>query len=749
MGFPYTNEYMVRTALKKVYAAPMAGGEATPLFKQEEDTGYFFPSADPISPDGRYIAIFRMKDGRVEPGIYDLRRSRVQFLEIAAEFRYIFPHITWISDEEFIFSPSREAGSSDSDVRAARELAAAREKGWNDGEVTAEVLGAGKYERPQSLLAQKLTSVNARTGKTKDLISGYRLKPMLMVGRPEQAVLSEAVFDVEPVKEEGRTTPPRVLWTMNILTGEKTPVDAFNATRERPRAWSDSGKYLLIGHRTYHRGRAHGEAAFILDVEASEIVERLPVGASNFVWVGDRLLYTPGEEDVSLGRPADGDAIAMLITGAAPITASGEYYYYLEEGDLWRATLGGAKENLTLDYPNSIEQYQHPSISGLAPSRKSTWQLTPAPHEIRFETEIDGRRTLIMLARDGEEIRHIPFPRQGSKVAAATPDGAVFVTNVYGVGSMLEYVPTENKPYSLYRFNRHMADITPAAGPIRIDHKGYDGRDVNSWLYLPPGASVGESEPYPLVVVSYPELIYDKQPPSRDYGYAASIWDLNLITNATMEMYAAQGYAVLLPSVPLAPWGEPGEPMTRMMPAILSVVDGAIETGFADSDRMALVGQSFGGYGALSVAVQTDRFRAIIAMAPSANMTSMYGQFAPRAKVNGSMLDTWTKGPAVIADRQGRTGAPPWGDADRYIRNSPLFHVDDVQSPVMLIHGDLDTAVNISQSEEMFTSLFKEGKDVLFVKYFGEQHTIEQPQNQRDMWRRIFSFLTENGVGSE
>ena len=78
-----------------------------------------------------------------------------------------------------------------------------------------------------------------------------------------------------------------------------------------------------------------------------------------------------------------------------------------------------------------------------------------------------------------------------------------------------------------------------------------------------------------------------------------------------------------------------------------------------------------------------------------------------------------------------------------------MFHIDDVQSPVMLIHGDLDTAVNVSQSEEMFTTSFNEGKDVLFVKYFGEQHTIQQPQNQRDMWGRIFSFLTENGVGSE
>lgn len=754
-GFPYANIYPIIAALKKIHVAPMAGGEAKPLFRQEADTGYYFASADPLSPGGRYLAVYRLRGDVAEPGVYDLHRSRVRFFDIAAVYRNIAPHMIWISDEEFMFFPQPEIASPDVDVQATRDLTVAREKGWRGGEVTADVLGAGKYERPASLQTEVVMAMNVRTGKVRELISGYDVSPMVLVGHSEQAVMSEMVLETDPSNENAEAGHRRILSTLNLSTGEKTRVDGFDAERETPKAWSASRKYLLIGHASYYRDqphkrdRPHGKQAFILDVETSTIVERLPVGASSFVWVGDNLLYTPGENGASGAERVEQNSIAIPVSGPPLITASGSSYYYMENGDLWRGALSGIKENLTPDYPNDIQLYpqqaRHGGISGI---RRSNWSLTPAPREIQFETEIGGRRTLIMLAADAEEIRQIPFPQPNSRAYAATPNGAVFLTNAYGVGSSLEYVPAGGEPHLVDRFNQHLADVTSAVGPIRIDHKGYDGRDAIGWLYLPPGASVEEPVPYPLVVVPYPERIYDDQQPTRDFGSAASIWDLPLISTTTMEMYAAKGYAVLLPSVPLGPWGEPGEPMTRMMPAVMSAVDGAIETGFADPDRMALVGHSFGGYGALSVAVQTDRFRAVIALAPFSNMISMYGEFVPRVRANMDQFESWTVS-SLIEERQGRMGAPPWGDPDRYIRNSPLFHVDKASTPVMLIHGDLDTATFLTQSEEMFTGFYKEDKDALLVKYIGEHHSIYQTQNQRDMWRRVFDFLEDNGVAPD
>lgn len=64
----------------------------------------------------------------------------------------------------------------------------------------------------------------------------------------------------------------------------------------------------------------------------------------------------------------------------------------------------------------------------------------------------------------------------------------------------------------------------------------------------------------------------------------------------------------------------------------------------------------------------------------------------------------------------------------------------------MLIHGGMDYTTIPVNSEEIFTALRRSGKDVVFVRYLGEEHAIEQPQNQRDMWERVFDFLEDNGV---
>ena len=134
-------------------------------------------------------------------------------------------------------------------------------------------------------------------------------------------------------------------------------------------------------------------------------------------------------------------------------------------------------------------------------------------------------------------------------------------------------------------------------------------------------------------------------------------------------------------------------------------------------------------------------------MSPISNIISAYGEFSVASKVNankqeipGGPFRDWSE------NAQGRMGSPPWKDSSRHVRNSPLFYADKINTPVMLIHGGVDGLVDAGQSEEMFTALHREGKDALYVRYLGEQHIIEQPQHQRDMWERIFSFLADSGV---
>ena len=87
-------------------------------------------------------------------------------------------------------------------------------------------------------------------------------------------------------------------------------------------------------------------------------------------------------------------------------------------------------------------------------------------------------------------------------------------------------------------------------------------------------------------------------------------------------------------------------------------------------------------------------------------------------------------------------GVPPWKDPERYIRNSPLFSADKIQTPLMLIHGD-DDFVDVGQPQELFNALQRQGKDSVFVRYWGEGHTFGSPANIRDMWQRIFAWFDD------
>ena len=87
-------------------------------------------------------------------------------------------------------------------------------------------------------------------------------------------------------------------------------------------------------------------------------------------------------------------------------------------------------------------------------------------------------------------------------------------------------------------------------------------------------------------------------------------------------------------------------------------------------------------------------------------------------------------------------GNPPWKDLGRYLRNSPINYVERVETPLMIIQGDLDY-IGIEQGEEFFTALYRQNKRARFVRYLGEDHSIKSPANIRDMWQRICAWFDE------
>jgi dipeptidyl aminopeptidase/acylaminoacyl peptidase len=175
------------------------------------------------------------------------------------------------------------------------------------------------------------------------------------------------------------------------------------------------------------------------------------------------------------------------------------------------------------------------------------------------------------------------------------------------------------------------------------------------------------------------------------------------------QLLAAGGYAVLFPDTPL----EPRDPLRQVPGLVLPAVNRSIELGLADPDRLGLMGHSYGGYCTLALLVQTRRFKAAVAGAGTYDLVRAYTQMDE---------DGSDPGLAWVETGQGSMGGSPWTRRDAYIENSPLYALDRVETPLLLIQGS-EEALAAGQAEAAFVGLRRLGKRVALRIYEGERHS--------------------------
>ncbi|PKB71425.1 MAG: hypothetical protein BZY87_06120 [SAR202 cluster bacterium Io17-Chloro-G6] len=149
----------------------------------------------------------------------------------------------------------------------------------------------------------------------------------------------------------------------------------------------------------------------------------------------------------------------------------------------------------------------------------------------------------------------------------------------------------------------------------------------------------------------------------------------------------------------LGDWG--GEDYQDLMAA----VDEVCRRPYVDSERLGVHGYSYGGYMTSWAVGNTNRFKAAVVGAPCINLHSMYG----------------------TSDIGISFGEAQWGGSiadgvDKMLERSPISHAANVNTPVLLLHGEADARCPIGQSEEYFTALKRLGKEVEFVRFPGCSH---------------------------
>lgn len=209
-----------------------------------------------------------------------------------------------------------------------------------------------------------------------------------------------------------------------------------------------------------------------------------------------------------------------------------------------------------------------------------------------------------------------------------------------------------------------------------------------------------------------------------------------------MQLLATRGYAVLLPDAPQ----HLGTPLADLAKTVLPGVNEVVEMGIADPHRLAVAGHSYGGYSVLSLLVETGRFKAAAELDGLADLVGDYGEMSADGSAFGVALDE--RG-------QGLMGETPWEDPYRYVENSPIFYLNRVTTPLLLVHGAKDETVAPFLGDEIFVALRRLGKEARYVKYEDEDHSpLEWSYpDQADLCRRLIAWfdvhLGKSATGSE
>jgi dipeptidyl aminopeptidase/acylaminoacyl peptidase len=243
-----------------------------------------------------------------------------------------------------------------------------------------------------------------------------------------------------------------------------------------------------------------------------------------------------------------------------------------------------------------------------------------------------------------------------------------------------------------------------------------DGVELQGLLYKPEGFD--PSRKYPMVVYFYEQLSDNLHQYRMD------------VPRNTIQptLYASGGYLVFMPDIHYTE----GYPGASAMKSIVPGVQSLIARGFVDEDAVGVQGQSWGGYQVAYMITRTPMFRAAMAGAPVANMTSAYGGIR------------WGSGLArsfQYERGQSRIGGSLWERPWHYIENSPLFSADRVSTPLLLMHNDGDGSVPWQQGIEMFVALRRLEKEVYLINYNGDEHNPTKRANQLDIAIRMMQFF--------
>nr|AXK90333.1 acetyl xylan esterase superfamily [uncultured Pyrinomonas sp.] len=413
--------------------------------------------------------------------------------------------------------------------------------------------------------------------------------------------------------------------------------------------WSPDGSRIVISH-TKTAGANDWTSADISVVEVA--------GAKVTT-----LTSTPAAESNPVYSP-DGQSIAIVATDNPPRWAQTYFIQIFPAG-------GGQPKVMPASFDGQ------PDVSGWSPDSKRIYFNEPKGTLTQFYV-------LDVATNRIEEVKTIPavygavdLNRSGTTFGFVrqTPDtpGDAFVASV-----------ADFTPVQISRVN---ADLKmPALGRTEVIRwKSQDGKEIEGLLTYPVGYQAGQRVPLLLTIHGGPAGVFQQSFIGGRGVYPIAAFASRGYAILRANPRGSSGYGTAFRRANLQDWGF-GDYQDLM-----TGVDKVIEMGVADTDRLGVMGWSYGGFMTSWIVTQTKRFKAASAGAPVTNLMSFNGT----ADI-----------PSFVPDY---FGGQSWEIMDRYQKHSPMFNVKGVTTPTMIQQGDADVRVPISQGYEFYNALKTQG----------------------------------------
>ncbi|MCP1728042.1 dipeptidyl aminopeptidase/acylaminoacyl peptidase [Natronospira proteinivora] len=364
---------------------------------------------------------------------------------------------------------------------------------------------------------------------------------------------------------------------------------------------------------------------------------------------------------------------------------------------------GGEETRLTGDYDRGVAD----GTSGdMSPPTGGGDRLHwgPDSEALYFTSAVDGQTQLARVARDGGSVEALTDYAAGD-LGEFSLSGDRF--------SLLWASPRH--PFDLYtverdavasrddwdrvtRLNEQQLGDRALPGYEEVWYDSFDDEPIQGWVIRPDDFDPNKEYPAILYIHGGPHAMYGTTffhefQTLADAGYVV------LITNPRGSSGYGQDFGNIIQH------RYPGDDYKDLMAG----VDWLLDEGYVDEDRLGVTGGSGGGLLTAWTVTQTDRFAAAAAQRSVINWHSFVGT----ADMNYFFVERWFP-------------APPWEDPMHYIERSPLAYVDQVKTPIMLIHSEQDWRTPLEQTQQFYAQLRMQQKPAKLVIFPEVSHGLSR-----------------------